>query len=183
MKLQVFVYGTLKSGYGNHILCQGAEQIIPSTVVGRIYNYSGHGGFPMTMTPPAHTIMPASPDRAADIEHSSVLQGTKEAKIEKYPFDIPPAEDHTKKPWVDVQGELIIFSGDTSTLVRRLTSLDSLEGFNPHNSRNTFYERVYTLCKTADGYRYCWIYISPEQQEPQGMHLEAGVWPYERVRV
>ena len=147
-EMKVFVYGTLKKGFGNHRRLEGATKVEPAQVNGRLYDV----GLPYVCMKDSNFSCIATGDIEKDMKSFS------NQKTENY---ISASET--------VKGELITFS-DWSAL----KGLDSLEGYRPnfmqHNAdaifSNNHYVRVLTTCITAkNNVEPCWIYIVKQSQK------------------
>ena len=147
-EMKVFVYGTLKKGFGNHRRLEDATKVEPAQVNGRLYDV----GLPYVCMKDSNFSCIASGDIEKDMKSFS------NQKTENY-----ISSNET------VKGELITFS-DWSAL----KGLDSLEGYRPnfmqHNEdaifSNNHYVRVLTTCITAKNHvEPCWIYIVKQSQK------------------
>lgn len=157
MKLNVFVYGTLKKGYGNHQYhCEGCDDIIPAYVRGRIYDF---GPFPQVQLFSEEVLQKGSNELVSDTVQGATFLLEKEHGL------IPQNER--------VYGEIIVFNGDSAEqLYDRFVSLDRLEGFP------SFYDRSLVVAKNMkDEDIPVWIYHSPNHKVPDNAQLlESGSW-------
>ena len=167
--LKVFVYGTLKKGFGNHRKVESATKIQKATISGKLYN----AGLPyVTMEREDYSkVGTASLD--TDIKNFNSLDCD----------DLPELKEEC------VHGELLTFSDWTV-----LKSLDSLEGFNPTFLQSNLdaifdsnlYTRVLTTCVPDDSEDFepepCWIYIVSASKKlfSKNDHVESG--EYEKVQ-
>ena len=140
----VFVYGTLKRGFGNHQrFCQGYTSLEPALVLGRLYDIGL--GFPMMEVPEESILTRGHRDALGDTQN---LKSMRDRNLPK-----PLAGDS----WDLVPGEMLRFED-----LRRYATLDRLEGFR--DSYGDLYNRVmvpvYLLRKdvTVPG----WCYVAPK---------------------
>ena len=141
--LKVFVYGTLKTGHGNHHRVAHATKIEKATINGKLYQ----SGLPyLTM----------------DKEDWSTV-GHADINVDRKNFDNKVCDDELKEECV--HGELLTFS-DWSVLRK----LDSLEGYRPSSGKalstvfeNNHYTRVLATCVPDDSEDFqsepCFVYI------------------------
>ena len=141
-ELKVFVYGTLKKGFRNHIRIEDSKKVESAQVNGRLYCT----GLPYVCMKESQYLGIASGDLEKDMKSFST------AKVENY-----------KTSNETVKGELITFDDWNA-----LKGLDALEGYRPNfmqsNSDAIFssnhYVRVLTTCITSqNNIEPCWIYI------------------------
>lgn len=138
---KIFVYGTLKEGYGNHHMLSGHSDMFEAEVNGQLYVT----GLPYATIPNADIYHSATGKMQEDYKEQELLQ--KDLDNDKYWGD-PYSDSYIK-------GELYIFNNWDI-----LQTLDRLEGFTPGNP-NSHYHRVLTSCHDYDGTEFsCWIYIS-----------------------
>ena len=152
--LNVFVYGTLKRGQRNHErFCRGSLAAREATVRGRLYDLPF--GFPALVVPGEAIRATGTRDYLADTK----LQ----ERTQTEPQEASP-------DWGAVQGELLTFDDPK----KRLSALDSLEGFRP--GEESFYERVLvptTLAETGTTL-LAWAYAI---EVVSVVYLPGGRWP------
>ncbi len=155
MRLNLFVYGSLKRGQSYHErFCRGLISAEEATVRGRLYELPS--GFPALVVPEADVQATGTTDYLVDAEI-----GHQKEKAE------PPERPSS---WDTVQGELLAFDDPEE----RLPMLDELEGFRP--GEKSLYERVLipvTLPKTGVTVP-AWAYVV---QSASGIYLPGGHWP------
>lgn len=158
--LRIFVYGTLKRGYGNHQrYCQGFVKAEPATVRGRLYRLPP--GYPILVVPEADILATGSSDHAADMELY--------ARLSRESCTIGAAEP-LAGDWQAIAGEMITFD---DPLVR-LPPLDALENFRP--GRPSTYLRV--LVQTEGPSReIVWTYVAPGSAPPADAPRLGTSWP------
>jgi gamma-glutamylcyclotransferase (GGCT)/AIG2-like uncharacterized protein YtfP len=156
--LRVFVYGTLKTGYGNHeSLCKGALSVVPATVRGNLY--APLGSFPYAHIPAVNIWALGSGDYECDVRLADLWRS--EPILAK-----PELDEGT---WGTIHGELVVLP-DPNALIR----LDQLESYRPGNA-NSLYERVLVPVTLEDGERVtAWMY---QTDYPAGKLIESGTWP------
>ena len=136
--LRVFVYGTLKKGFGNHsFYCKDALKVEGAKIRGNLYQ---RGSLPYASV--TDYVCIATRKNETDF----ILQEKLQAEGNKGIF----------KGSECINGELVIF--DSWEDVSRL---DSLEGFfTTTEPNNNHYTRVLTTCKTISGKELsCWVFI------------------------
>ncbi len=147
----MFVYGTLKSGFGNHErLCGGVLKIEEATVRGWLYDLPF--GFPGLVVAQESVVAIGTTDYLAD------------ARAQHNPTvceDAPPRGGA-------VYGELLTFDDPEE----RLPALDGLEGFTP--GAPGLYQRVLVPVELRDTKLLAWTYAIPSAT---GAHLPDGRWP------
>jgi gamma-glutamylcyclotransferase (GGCT)/AIG2-like uncharacterized protein YtfP len=150
----VFVYGTLKRGFDNHVrLCRGVARVEAATVRGRLYEFPF--GFPALVVPEEDILARGTTDYSADAEMQHDARAVAPAT---------PGEG-----WDTVRGELLTF-GDPET---RLPALDALEGFRP--GETSLYSRVLLPIRAPGGETTpAWTYAMPGAR---GAYLPDGRWP------
>ncbi|TVM18389.1 gamma-glutamylcyclotransferase [Oceanidesulfovibrio indonesiensis] len=157
--LRVFVYGTLKHGYGNHFrLCLEYLQRIPGLVRGRVVDRPE--GFPTLFVPMTDILAAGTPDMHADcrLTDTPAFQEVPAGNPADVHCPPPPA------PWRYVAGEIYTFGDGT----RRLRELDMLEDFIPNEP--SMYCRVVLRVHTSQGTLPCWAYISPHSARFEAEH-------------
>ena len=147
--LPVFVYGTLKSGFGNHNrFCKNAYSVQSATVNGTLYDV----GLPYLTIDKIHTFGAGSMDYKQDAKLLAKLR-----------FDLDQKTQNVE-PINPVHGELICFDD-----WNELYNLDSLEGFTGKGGYN-HYNRVLTTCWIGNCEEACWVYVdNTNQLKPQNI--------------
>lgn len=148
----LFVYGTLKCGFGNHDrFCRGVLSIEEAAVCGELYDLPF--GFPALVVAEdfVWTIGTGDPTQDAATQHRLNEAHT------SLPADGPRAF-----------GELLAFDDPEE----RLPGLDHLEGFDPRGS--SLYRRVLVPVETNTHTLLAWTYAI---EKPTGTHLPGGHWP------
>ena len=154
MRLDIFVYGTLKRGQSNHErFCRGLVSAREVTVRGHLYDLPF--GFPALVVPEANVRATGTTDYLADAEEQHRTQAG----------PLAPSPD-----WDSVHGELLTFDDPGE----RLPVLDGLEGFRP--GERSFYNRILipaVLAETGESV-LAWAYVV---ESTSGMYLPDGRWP------
>ena len=136
--LPVFVYGTLKTGFGNHNrFCKNAYMIQDAVLDGTLYNM----GLPYVTIPKTNIYCIGS----MNYEHDSKQVSKLACELE--------FRDFTVNPLNGVKGQLICFED-----WNELYNLDSLEGFTGKDSLN-HYTRVLTTCWIDGIEEPCFVYV------------------------
>ena len=155
MRLNLFVYGTLKRGQSNHErFCRGLISVQEATVRGRLYELPV--GFPALVVPEADMRATGTMNYLADAEAAARYNIVEASEI--------------PSGWDTVQGELLVFDDPEE----RLPILDDLEGFRP--GEKSFYRRVLvptTLLETGATVP-AWAYAL---KSASGLYLRGGRWP------
>lgn len=155
MRLNLFVYGSLKRGQSYHEhFCRGLISAQEATVRGRLYELPS--GFPALVVPETDVRVMGTTDYLVDAEI-----GHQKEKAE------PPEKPSS---WDTVQGELLAFDDPED----RLPMLDELEGFRP--GEKSLYKRVLipaTLAETGTTV-LAWAYAVDSASGP---YLPGGRWP------
>ena len=135
--LRLFVYGTLKRGYGNHDrFCRGVLSVEEAVVRGRLYELPS--GIPVLEVPEADVLAHGTADPLADVATQARLAAefaARAAHPELGENDVPGGR------WGPVYGEVLTFD-DPET---RLPAIDHLEGFllgGPSHYRRVLVLRV-----------------------------------------
>lgn len=156
--LRVFVYGTLKSGYGNHSsLCREYGSCVPGMVRGRVVDRPE--GFPTLFAPVDDVLALGTTDRQADCRLIADFESRAQSPRsgDKYPHSLA-------EPWRYVAGEVYTFFDGA----QRLRALDMLESFIPHEP--SMYCRVVLPVRTSQETIPCWAYISPHSARFEADH-------------
>ncbi|MGF1470446.1 MAG: gamma-glutamylcyclotransferase [Rubrobacteraceae bacterium] len=147
----LFVYGTLKCGFGNHErFCRGVSNIEKALVPGELYELPF--GFPALVV--ARDLI-----RATGPRDPSADAATQRRLDEPLPS---LATDDSR-----VFGELLTFDDPED----RLPGLDQLEGFEPGG--NSLYRRVLVPVQTANSNLWAWAYAI---DSPAGARVSSGFW-------
>ena len=159
--LRLFVYGTLKRGYGNHDrFCQGALEIREAQVRGRLYEGPG---FPVLEVPDEDVLAPGTSDPLADVATQARLSGQVGSCSQLVPGSA------TAGNWGAVYGELHTFD-DPDT---RLPAIDRLEGFRPGGS--SLYRRVLVPATVNGARELAWVY-TVEMARIKQRRILSGCW-------
>ena len=154
MRLNLFVYGTLKRGQSNHErFCRGLISVQEATVRGRLYKLPF--GFPALVVPETDVRATGTTNYLTDAEAGRY----EEAQVSETPSS-----------WGTVWGELLVFDDSE----KRLPMLDGLEFFRP--GEESFYKRVLipaTLAETGTTL-LAWAYAI---ESASGLYLPGGHWP------
>ncbi len=153
--LKFFVYGTLKSGEGNHRVAGTPDKIEEAFVVGNLRV----AGIPFVEIPENNRLNLGTTSVEKD---SSLLKKAGKLKGTDHFFEM--AE------YSIVSGQIFTYTGTEEYLKGVTDRLDSLEGYNPNGKNRMGYSRVVTL--TTDG-TPVFIYNSLGYgQEPVGKPME-----------
>ncbi len=160
--LKLFVYGTLKRGYGNHDrFCRGVGEIREAQVRGRLYEGPG---FPLLEVPDEDILALGTAEPLADVATQAGLSDW----VGSDPRPVP--ECAATGAWGAVYGELLTFDDPES----RLPAIDRLEGFRPGGS--SLYRRV-LVPVTVNGTReLAWVY-TVETTGIKRRRIVSGCWP------
>lgn len=166
--LKVFVYGTLKKGFGNHKKVESATKIQKATISGKLYN----------------TGLPYVTMNREDFSTVGTVNLDKDIKN----FNSLDCEDFVLSEEC-VHGELLTF-----TDWNILKSLDTFEGFNPTFMQSNLdaifesnhYTRVLTTCVPDDSKDFepepCWIYIVSASKNFLSGKAQVKSGKYEKVQ-
>ena len=156
--IHIFVYGTLKRGYGNfNRYCTSACSIKPARVWGRLYQLPQ--GYPMLAVPVGQMLAMGTGHPAEDeqLQHA---------------WRQRPADDANDGPWELISGEVLSFPDAESCL----PPLDALEDFRPPERQT--YHRV-LLHTEPPGPPAVWAYVAPNGKLPAGARRIGTSWPPE----
>ncbi len=160
--LRLFVYGTLKRGYGNHDrFCQGALEIREAQVRGRLFEGPG---FPVLEVPDTDVLAHGTTNPLADVATQARLSDRVGS------FSQPVPESVARASWGAVYGELLTFDDPED----RLPAMDWLEGFRPGG--RSLYRRVLVPVAVGDAHQLAWIY-TVETTRVKGRRIVSGCWP------
>ena len=160
--LRLFVYGTLKRGYGNHDrFCRGALEIREAWVRGRLYEGPG---FPLLEVPDEDGLACGTRDPLADL----ATQARFSNRVGSIPRLVP--ESATAGDWGAVYGELLTFDDPES----RLPAIDRLEGFRPGG--RSLYRRVLVPATVNGARELAWVY-TVEATDIKRCRIVSGRWP------
>lgn len=160
--LRLFVYGTLKRGYGNHDqFCRGALEIREAQVRGRLYDGPG---FPVLEVPGEDVLACGTADPLADVGTQTRLSG----RLVEH--SRPVREGTEAGAWGTVYGELLTFDDPES----RLPAIDRLEGFRPDG--RSLYRRVLVVASVCGGRELAWVYTL-ESTDIKHRRILSGRWP------
>ena len=158
--LRLFVYGTLKRGYGNHDrFCRGALEIREAQVRGRLYDGPG---FPVLEVPAEDVLAGGTTDPLADV----ATQGRLACRMRRTSKAVQAAAGG----WGTVYGELLTFDDPESWL----PAIDRLEGFRPDG--RSLYRRVLVVASVCGGPELAWAYTL-ESTGIKHRRILSGRWP------
>ncbi|MBF0220177.1 MAG: gamma-glutamylcyclotransferase [Gammaproteobacteria bacterium] len=155
--LRLFVYGTLKRGYGNHELyCRSAITITPAVTWGRIYHLPV--GYPAMELPQDRILAYGTTDLLADLRTQKVVDWHETI------WNRPQGD------WDLIYGELITFANP----VNDLPPIDRLEGFKANG--DSLYQRVLIAAEDpkCNCLQTCWTYTM--MHGIKGQRLTSGRW-------
>ena len=162
-ELRLFVYGTLKRGFGNHRrFCQGVVSAEEGWLCGRLYQLPP--GYPGLMIPEQDVLA----EGTADPLHDAAMAGGRRPAAAPEKLGEPL---QTLGPWSQVFGEILVF-GDPG---RRLPAIDRLEDLRP--ARPSIYRRVLACVHRNPPASpiAAWVYVIA-QPDPQARLLSNGRW-------
>ena len=152
--LRVFVYGTLKKGFGNHsYYCEGAT-VETAMIKGKLYQ---SGSLPYASVDYEDFESIASQKNEKDFAMQEELQSEVENGFLFNSF----------RGIECIKGELITFEN-----WEMISKLDSLEGFfSSDESSLNHYTRILTTCKTTTKEFSCWVYNVGSKSTLKGAEL------------
>ena len=160
---KVFVYGTLKRGYGNHYFyCKDATHVEKGHIIGRIYDLI-HGGFPGIQVPDRSIMVEGTKDHGFDAKLQETLTDPEFNTFNDYGDE-----------WGKVFGEVITFKNPLSSF----NDLDRLEGFRP-GVQGCLYERALVLAESDGNIFPVWAYHMNNQNNMEShgaRRIESGTW-------
>jgi gamma-glutamylcyclotransferase (GGCT)/AIG2-like uncharacterized protein YtfP len=163
-QLCLFVYGTLKRGFGNHRrLCQGLVSAEPAQIRGKLYDLPA--GYPALVIPEASILALGTAQPRADVALQSQFDG--QPLVPSYAANA--AGGHGG--WGRVEGEVLTFSDPVC-----LRAFDRLENFLP--GRRSHYQRVLARVSTRRSRAavVAWLYVMKDPG-PKARRLRNGRWP------
>lgn len=138
--LRVFVYGTLKRGYGNHGHCSGYDDVKEASVFGKLYTR----GIPYLVTPPELNLAAGTRMSYQDMDVQN--------EYHDYQYRKQQVEGHGQ--WPMISGELFYFENPSI-----LKNMDYLEGFN-YEQETSHYNRVLIpVCIDVNEWITAWAYV------------------------
>lgn len=147
-ELKVFVYGTLKSGYQNHVrYCQGVVRVEDATIIGRLYDMGV--GYPALELPIEAIMGHGTRDPRADLE-------TLQKHTESFECWHPLLEYGPN--WGIVHGQVLTFPYPG----HQLEGMDRLEGFQPGG--RCLYQRVLATARWNGQTGPVWAYVKSDLQ-------------------
>ncbi len=154
MKLKLFVYGTLKTGFSNHYhYCKGANSIKRACVEGRLFQHPA--GYPVLKVP----------------ENTILAYGTADIEADLRELERASRITLSRKPTKGlVYGEIMSFNSGEDALSR----IDRLEGFFPPNE--LYYNRVIVPAYTKKEVIPVWVYIKGKDMKSELTLIESGEW-------
>lgn len=155
----LFAYGTLKRGFGNHKrFCRGAVQVTSARVWGRLYLLKA--SYP-ALEVPGECILAYATGRAHE-DSQACAEANADAQRGM-------AMTEAAGDWGWVHGEILCLTPSDSLIA----ALDDLEGFVP--GKGGLYSRVLTYAHTNAALVAAWMYV--QMGEIEGQRLHAGQWP------
>lgn len=136
--LRVFVYGTLKKGYPNHLRAGKPDKIEPASVPGKLYTGQA-GGIPVVIVPKKAILETGTRNYIRDAART---------------YKVPEGRPVQNKDDRVIIGEIFTYYDP----VNALAALDGLEGFRPDSVYSSLYARV--IVRTTAGVPV-WIYVNP----------------------
>jgi gamma-glutamylcyclotransferase (GGCT)/AIG2-like uncharacterized protein YtfP len=163
-QLRLFVYGTLKRGFGNHRrLCRGLVRAEAAEIRGRLYDLPA--GYPALVIPEASILALGTAQPPADVALQS--------QLDAQPL-LPSSAVNVFDGyggWGRVEGEILTFSDAVC-----LRAFDRLENFLP--GRRSHYQRVLARVSTRRNRTAvpAWLYVMKDPG-PKARRLRSGRWP------
>jgi len=159
--LKLFVYGTLKRGYGNHErFCRGHCGLREARIRGRLYEGPG---FPFLQVPDEDILARGTIAPSEDVATQARL-ARQVALRPSFPGSAGPGGR-----WGLVHGELLSFSDPEG----RLPAIDSLEGYSP--GKPCLYHRVLVPVAVGADTVISWTYVAAGKVS--GRRIPSGRWP------
>ena len=159
--LRLFVYGTLKRGYGNHeAFCRGHCGLRDARVWGRLCEGPG---FPFLQVPGEDILARGTAAAAEDVATQARFARLAASRASL------AASSSSDRPWGPVHGELLYFDDPKS----RLDAIDSLEGFVPGGQ--CLYHRVLVPVAVGAATVTAWTYVAAGRVS--GRRILSGRWP------
>ncbi len=159
MTYDLFVYGTLKSGYGNHNLCRGVMEVVVASTWGRLFSM---GSIPVMEVPEVNYLSVGT----NDYERDARQQGSCKSAM-----NIKPDGD-----WDLIAGEVIRFDLPNESL----QDIDRLEGFFP--GRFSFYTRVLIPVNIKEKHSYVWAYSGDSHSDMKRVYSWPSIGDYNGYR-
>ena len=162
--LRLFVYGTLKRGFGNHRrLCRGLVRAEAAEIRGKLYDLPA--GYPALVIPEASTLAVGTSQPRADVALQSQFDA--QALVPSYVANASGGGGG----WGRVEGEILTFSDPVC-----LRAFDRLENFLP--GRRSHYQRVLARVSTRRNRTAvpAWLYVMKDPG-PKARRLRSGRWP------
>lgn len=174
--LCVFVYGSLKQGYRNHLkFCSGYDGLRPAIVQGKMFRQPD--GYPMLQVPEKTVLAQGSADLAADFLRFEQVKQTWEQTLANSAIKPSPVDSDEAQGWESIKGEILTWESEgTAEKLERLSRLDWLEDFSP-GSPACLYHRAIVPARVDDLWEPVWIYIAPEGVLPPGISPMGRSWP------
>jgi gamma-glutamylcyclotransferase (GGCT)/AIG2-like uncharacterized protein YtfP len=163
-QLRLFVYGTLKRGFGNHRrLCQGLVCAEAAAIRGKLYDLPA--GYPALVIPEASILAQGTEQPRADV----ALQRQFDAQPVVRSFAVNAFGG--QGGWGRVEGEILTFREAVC-----LPAFDRLENFLP--GRRSHYQRVLARVSTRRNRAavVAWLYVMKDPG-PKARRLRHGRWP------
>lgn len=160
--LRLFVYGTLKRGFRNHLpFCQGLLDLREARLRGRLYDGPD---YPLLEVPSADILAQGTSRPSDDVATQARIAGQAGSFLRTVQVD------DTKGEWGVVHGELLSFDDPEA----RLPAIDGLEGFRPGG--RSLYRRVLVPVLVGGEREVAWVYIV-ELTHIKRRRLFSGHWP------
>ncbi|MDE0104881.1 MAG: gamma-glutamylcyclotransferase [Bryobacterales bacterium] len=158
---KLFVYGTLKRGYGNHErFCRGYCGLREAQIRGRLYEGPG---FPFLQVPDEDILARGTVAPSEDV--ATQARVARQVAL----WRSFPGSAHPRGRWGPVYGELLSFSDPE----RRLPAIDRLEGYSP--GEPCLYHRVLVRVAVGADTVISWTYVAAGKVS--GRRIPSGRWP------
>jgi gamma-glutamylcyclotransferase (GGCT)/AIG2-like uncharacterized protein YtfP len=162
--LRLFVYGTLKRGFGNHRrLCRGLVRAEAAEIRGKLYDLPA--GYPALVIPEASILALGTAQPRADVALQSQLDS--QSLLPSSAVNVFGGCGG----WGRVEGEVLTFRDPGC-----LRAFDRLENFLP--GRRSFYQRVLARVGARRNHEMApvWLYVMKDPG-PKARRLREGRWP------
>jgi gamma-glutamylcyclotransferase (GGCT)/AIG2-like uncharacterized protein YtfP len=162
-RLRLFVYGTLKRGFGNHRkLCQGVRSVEEAEIRGKLYALPV--GYPALVIPRANILSIGTADAAADV--------TTQYRLQAEPDGASRNTAGSPSGWDRVRGEILTFDDAP----RRLPKFDRLENFRPKRHSSYLRALAQVFPQRSHAPVVSWVYVMSDPG-PRATRLRSGRWP------
>lgn len=182
MELKVFVYGTLRNGWGNDRIVDRSlvKSWVDGTMRGRMWFAGGVGSYPYVKIPMQDWFW------FGDEPELDVITWQEKIKVFKGHLQHPSNTPEGKGYWYTLKGEVITLEGTKEELTAQLARMDQLEGFHEssqHRERHygSHYFRVATRVRVGNELQLTWVYVhgSHHNFEPSRHLIPSGDWAKE----